>query len=56
MNQSQNFDQILESAVVANWVDLMRDAQSGLHVRHAEIEAEFLVVKPPLRLETEIEQ
>ncbi len=35
MNQSQNFDQILESAVVANWVDLMRDAQSGLiHVEY----------------------
>src|SRR6266496_4415709 len=30
MNRNQNFDQILESAVVTNWVDLMRGAQSGL--------------------------
>ncbi len=30
MNQKQNFDQILESAVVASWADLMRGAQSGL--------------------------
>ena len=35
MNQNQNFDQILESAVIANWVDLMRGAQSGLiHVEY----------------------
>jgi len=26
---NQNFDEILESAVVANWVDLMRGAQRG---------------------------
>jgi hypothetical protein len=30
MDQNQNLDQILESAVVANWADLMRGAQSGL--------------------------
>jgi hypothetical protein len=30
MNQNQNLDQVLESAVVANWADLMRGAQSGL--------------------------
>jgi hypothetical protein len=36
MNQNQNFDQILESAVVANWVDLMRGAQSGLiHIEYS---------------------
>jgi hypothetical protein len=29
-NQNQNFDQILESAVVVSWADLMRGAQSGL--------------------------
>ena len=35
MNQNQNFDQILESAVLANWVDLMRGARSGLiHVEY----------------------
>ena len=35
MNQNQNFDQVLESAVIANWVDLMRGAQSGLiHVEY----------------------
>jgi len=30
MHKNQNLDQILESAVVANWADLMRGAQSGL--------------------------
>ena len=35
MNQNQNFDQVLESAVLANWVDLMRGARSGLiHVEY----------------------
>ena len=35
MDQNQNLDQILESAVVANWADLMRGAQSGLiHVEY----------------------
>ena len=35
MNQHQNFDQILGSAVVANWIDLMRGARSGLiHVEY----------------------
>lgn len=36
MNQNQNFDQLLESAVVANWVDLTRGARSGLiHIEYA---------------------
>jgi hypothetical protein len=31
----QNFDQILESAVIANWADLMHGARSGLiHVEY----------------------
>jgi hypothetical protein len=35
MNQKQNFDQILESAVVASWADLMRGGQSGLiHIEY----------------------
>jgi hypothetical protein len=35
MKQKQNFDQILESAVVASWADLMRGAQSGLiHIEY----------------------
>jgi hypothetical protein len=35
MNQKQNFDQILESAVVASWADLMRGALSGLiHIEY----------------------
>jgi hypothetical protein len=35
MKMNQNFDQILASAVVANWVDLMRGAQSGLiHIEY----------------------
>jgi hypothetical protein len=36
MNQDQNFDQILELAVVASWADLMRGAQSGLiHIEYS---------------------
>jgi hypothetical protein len=39
-NQNQNFDQILESAVIANWADLMRGAQSGLiHVEYGFVPA-----------------
>jgi hypothetical protein len=35
MDQNQHLDQILESAVVANWPDLMRRAQSGLiHIEY----------------------
>jgi hypothetical protein len=35
MNQKQNFDQILESAVVASWADLMRGGQNGLiHIEY----------------------
>jgi hypothetical protein len=35
MKMKQSFDEILESAVVANWVDLMRGAQSGLiHIEY----------------------
>jgi hypothetical protein len=39
-HQNQNFDQILESAVIANWADLMRGAQSGLiHVEYGFVPA-----------------
>jgi hypothetical protein len=35
MKQKQNFDHMLESAVVANWGDLMRGARGGLiHVEY----------------------
>jgi hypothetical protein len=35
MKMNQNFDEILESAVVANWADLMRGAQSCLiHIEY----------------------
>lgn len=35
MDQNQNLDQILESAVIANWPELMRGAQSGvIHVEY----------------------
>src|SRR5881397_2277982 len=30
MNQDQNLDRVLESAIVVSWADLMRGAQSGL--------------------------
>lgn len=35
MNQAHNFDQLLESAVVASWADLMRGSQRGLiHIEY----------------------
>jgi len=35
MSQAHNFDQLLESAVVASWADLMRGSQRGLiHVEY----------------------
>ena len=35
LNISHNFDQLLESAVVASWADLMRGSQSGpIHVEY----------------------
>jgi hypothetical protein len=35
MSQAHNFDQLLESAVVASWSDLMRGSQRGLiHVEY----------------------
>jgi hypothetical protein len=35
MNQHQNFDQLLQSAVIASWVDLIRGSQRGLiHVEY----------------------
>lgn len=30
LNRGQNLERIIESAVVASWADLVRDAQSGL--------------------------
>jgi hypothetical protein len=40
MDQNQNLDQILESAVIANSADLMRGAQSGLiHVDYGFVPA-----------------
>jgi hypothetical protein len=36
INKRQSLDQILESAVIANWEDLMRGAQTGLvHMEYA---------------------
>ena len=35
LNENQNLERILESAVVVSWVDLMRGAQSGLiHIEY----------------------
>lgn len=35
LNRGQNLERIIESAVVASWADLVRDAQSGLiHVEY----------------------
>jgi hypothetical protein len=35
MDKNQNLDQVLESAVIANWADLTRGAESGLiHVEY----------------------
>jgi hypothetical protein len=40
MDKNQNLDQVLESAVIANWADLMRGAQSGLiHVEYGFVPA-----------------
>jgi hypothetical protein len=35
LNQDQNLDRVLESAIVVSWADLMRGAQSGLiHIEY----------------------
>ncbi len=40
MDKNQNFDQVLESAVIANWADLIRGSQSGLiHVEYGFVAA-----------------
>jgi len=40
MDRNPNLDQVLESAVIANWADLMRGSQSGLiHVEYGFVPA-----------------
>ncbi len=35
LHQDQNFERVLESAVVASWADLMRGRQNGLiHIEY----------------------
>jgi hypothetical protein len=42
--EKQSLDRILESAITVSWVDLMRDAQTGLiHVEYGLLRAELWI-------------